>query len=340
MNCKIHRMNLWVHFLNNIMKTTTSQKIRIGIFTLVGIALLLIAIFLIGKNQNMFGDTFKIYGTFNTVGGLQVGNNIRFAGINVGTVENISIESDTVVRVDMVLESKIKPFLKTTSLASIGSDGLMGDKLVMIAVGEPGSVLLKEGDKIRTVNPLDFDKTIARLTKVAENAEVLTGSLADMSVQLSQGKGSLGRLIYNDNMALAMEGAVNNVRTMTGSLAGISGEIKAGRGSIGRLVYKDDLAKSLEGTAANAQTTMATINDAAYGFSENMKALQGNILFRGYFRKKAKAAEKNKQDSLVNMTDSTEIELDEADLKEIQEAAEKAEQEIIKRKTAPKKVDQ
>jgi phospholipid/cholesterol/gamma-HCH transport system substrate-binding protein len=216
----------------------------------------------------------------------------------------------------------------------------MGDKLVMIAVGQPGTVLLKDGDKIRTVNPLDFDKTIARLTKVAENAEVLTGSLANMSVQLSQGKGSLGRLIYNDNMALAMEGAVDNVRTMTGSLAGISGEIKAGRGSIGRLVYKDDLAKSLEGTAANAQTTMATINDAAYGFSENMKALQGNILFRGYFKRKAKAAEKNKQDSLVNITDTTEIELDEADLKEIQEAAEKAEQEIIKRKTAPKKVVQ
>ncbi|MEO6582927.1 MAG: MlaD family protein, partial [Ferruginibacter sp.] len=237
------------------MKVTSSQKIRIGIFTIVGILLLVIGIFLIGKNKNMFGDTFTVYGTFNTVGGLQVGNNIRFAGIDVGTVENISLISDTIVRVDMLLQSKIKPFLKSTSTASIGSDGLMGDKLVMIAVGGPTSTLLKDGEKIRTSNPLDFDKTIARMTKVAENAEILSGSLAGISVQLSEGKGSIGRLLYKDDLARSMEGAVANVKNMTGSLAGVSSEIKAGRGSIGRLIYSDELAKSLEGTAANAKTT-------------------------------------------------------------------------------------
>jgi len=314
------------------MKVTASQKIRIGIFTIVGILILVIGIFLIGKNKNMFGDTFTIYGTFNTVGGLQVGNNIRFAGIDVGTVENISLVSDTIVRVDMLLQSKIKQFLKTSSVASIGSDGLMGDKLVLIAVGGPTATLLKDGGRINTTNPLDFDKTIAKMTKVAENAQVLSGSLADISVQLSQGKGSIGRLLYTDNLAVSMEGAVNNVKNITGSLAGVSSEIKAGRGSIGRLIYSDELAKSLEGTAANAKTTMSTVNDAAFGFSENMKALQGNILFRGYFKRQAKAKEKEKLISLQNATDSTEVELDEEDLKEIEAAAEKAEQEILKRK--------
>jgi phospholipid/cholesterol/gamma-HCH transport system substrate-binding protein len=311
------------------MKVTSSQKIRIGIFTIVGILLLVIGIFLIGKNKNMFGDTFTIYGTFNTVGGLQVGNNIRFAGIDVGTVESITLESDTIVRVNMLVQSKIKPFLKNTSIASIGSDGLMGDKLIMIAVGGPSSTLLKDGERIKTTNPLDFDKTIAKMTKVADNAEILSASLAGISVQLSQGKGSLGRLLYRDDLAIGMEGAMNNVRNITSSLAGVSSEIKSGRGSIGRLVYSDELAKSLEGTAANAKVTMSTVNDAAFGFSENMKALQGNILFRGYFKRQAKAKEKA---ALENASDSTEVELDENDLKEIEAAAEKAEQEILKRK--------
>lgn len=314
------------------MKVTPSQKIRIGIFTIVGILILVIGIFLIGKNKNMFGDTFTVYGTFNTVGGLQVGNNIRFAGIDVGTVESISLVSDTIVRVDMLLQSKIKPFLKASSIASIGSDGLMGDKLIMITAGGPGATLLKDGERIKTTNPLDFDKTIARMTKVAENAEVLSGALAGISVQLSQGKGSLGSLIYKDDLAVSMQGAVNNVRNMTGSLAGVSSEIKAGRGSIGRLIYRDDLAKSLEATAAGAKVTMSTVNDAAFGFSENMKALQGNILFRGYFKKQARAKEKAQQAALQNATDSTEVEFDEEDLKEIEAAAEKAEQEILKRK--------
>ncbi|MEO6405051.1 MAG: MlaD family protein [Ferruginibacter sp.] len=315
------------------MKTTASQKIRIGIFTIVGLALLVIGIFLIGRNQNMFGDNFKVYGTFKSVGGLQEGNNIRFAGINVGTVEKITIMSDTIIRVDMLLESKIKPFLKTSSLATIGSDGLMGDKLVMIAVGEPAAPLLREGDKIKTANPLDFDKTMVKITKVAENAEILSSSLAGITVQLSQGKGSLGRLLYKDDLAVALEGTVNNMKSMSGSLAGVTSEIKAGKGSIGRLIYSDELAKSLEGTAANAKVTMSTVNDAAFGFSENMKALQGNILFRGYFKRQAKAKEKAKQDSLQNTASVEEVELNENEIKEIQDAADKAEQDIIARKT-------
>ena len=314
------------------MKVTPSQKIGIGIFTIVGILILVVGIFFIGKNKNMFGNTFTIYGTFNTVGGLQAGNKIRFAGIDVGTVENISIVSDTMVRVDMLLQSKVKPFLKATSMASIGSDGLMGDKLIMITAGGPDVTLLKDGEKIRTTNPLDFDKTIARMTKVAENAEVLSRSLAGITVQLSEGKGSLGRLLYKDDLAVSMEGAVNNVKNMTGSLAGVSSDIKSGRGSIGRLLYSDELAKSLEATAAGAKVTMSTVNDAAFGFSENMKALQGNILFRGYFKRQAKSKAKAKEAALQNGTDSTEVEFDEQEMKEIETAAEKAQQDILKRK--------
>jgi phospholipid/cholesterol/gamma-HCH transport system substrate-binding protein len=292
-------------------------------------------IFIIGKKKNLFGDTFHIYGTFNNVGGLQVGNNIRFAGINVGTVEDISIVSDTMIRVDMVLQSKIKPFLKSTSFASIGSDGLMGDKLITITPGAANTVVLANGSRIITINPLDFDKSIAKLTKVAANAEIISGELAAMSIQIREGKGSMGRLLYHDDLAKGLEGTVNNAQNITGSLASIASEIKQGKGSLGRLLYNDTLAKSLEGTAAHASTTMATINDAAFGFSENMKALQGNFLFKGYFKRQAKAKEKAAAIAAVNI-DSTEMELNDADMAEIEAAAQKAQQLIIDRKKKEK----
>lgn len=335
------------------MKTTAFQKARIGIFTALGIFILVIGIFVIGKKKNMFGDTFRIYGTFNNVGGLQKGNNIRFAGINVGTVEDISIVNDTLIRVDMVLQSKVKPFLKSTSFASIGSDGLMGDKLITIAAGQANNVLLSNGGRIITINPLDFDKSIAKLTNVASNAEIISRELASISVQIRQGKGSMGRLLYRDDLAKGLEGTVeglkgtvNNAQNLTGSLASITGEIKAGKGSLGRLLYSDSLSRSLEGTAENAKTTMAAIatnakstlaniNDAAYGFSENMKALQGNFLFKGYFKKKAKEKEKLAAQN-ASATDSTETEMSEADLAEIEAAADKAQQAIIERKKKEK----
>ena len=105
------------------MKTTVSQKIKIGVFTLTGILLFLVGIFLIGSKKNMFGDTFMIYGTFKSVGGLEVGNNIRFAGINVGTVDDINIVSDTTIRVNMLMKEEVRPFLKQMhSLLSVQMD--------------------------------------------------------------------------------------------------------------------------------------------------------------------------------------------------------------------------
>jgi phospholipid/cholesterol/gamma-HCH transport system substrate-binding protein len=317
------------------MKTTMSQKTRIGLFTVIGVLILVAGIFIIGKKKNLFGDTFHIYGTFNNVGGLQVGNNIRFAGINVGTVEDISIISDTMIRVDMVLQSKIKPFLKSTSFASIGSDGLMGDKLITITAGAANTVVLANGSRILTINPMDFDKSIAKLTKVASNAEIISGELAAITIQIREGKGSMGRLLYHDDLAKGLEGTMKNAQDLTGSLADITSEIKGGKGSLGRLLYNDTLAKSLEGTAAHASTTMATINDAAFGFSENMKALQGNFLFKGYFKRQAKAKEKAAAIAAVNI-DSTDIEMNDADLAEIEAAAQKAQQAIIDRKKKEK----
>ncbi|HXS37390.1 MAG TPA: MlaD family protein [Flavipsychrobacter sp.] len=192
------------------MKATTSQKIKIGIFVVSGLVLLVIGIFFIGKQKNMFGDTFVIYGTFKNVGGLQVGNNIRFAGINIGTVENIEIITDSTIRVDMRLQSKIKRFLKVNALASIGSDGLMGDKLITIAPGTANVQLLGRGDRIMTLNPVDYDKIIIKLTKVADNAEVITSALAGIVSEISHGKGTVGRLLYNDTLAKSLEGTVNS----------------------------------------------------------------------------------------------------------------------------------
>src|ERR1700744_3278992 len=159
------------------MKTTGSQKATIGIVTLDGIAVLVAGIFIIGNKKNMFGDTFPIYGTFKNVGGLQVGNNIRFAGINVGTVEGITIVNDTTVRVDMRLQHRVKPFLKTDARASIGSDGLMGDKLVVITPGETGESILEKGGQISTTSPVDIDRMISKLTNVVDNSNAITGAL-------------------------------------------------------------------------------------------------------------------------------------------------------------------
>lgn len=229
------------------MKATTGQKIRTGIFALAGVLVLIAFVFLIGKTKNLFGDTFHIYGTFKSVGGLQAGNNIRFAGVNIGTVESVMIISDTEARVDMIIVQKVHQFIKNNAVASIGSDGLMGDKLVNIAVISPGSVLIKNDDRIATINPGDMEQIMNKIQHIADNAEIITTGLAGIATQISEGKGSLGKLLYTD-----------------------------------------DLSKNLEGT-------ITTMKKGTQGFSDNMQALKGNFLLRGYYKRQARKQAKKEE---------------------------------------------
>lgn len=296
------------------MNTDTPQKLKIGAFVIAGIILLIAGVFLIGSKRNMFSSTFQIYGTFKNAGGLQEGNNVRFGGVTVGTVKGVTILSDTVVRVDMIIQSDKREFIKSDAVASISSDGLMGDQLLIIAPGSPGAPVLKDGGKIPTAEPVDYGAIIQKFTNVASNAEVITQALADMSLQIEHGNGSIHRLLYRNDLALGLEGTMQNAQRITASMNNIAAHIQAGRGSLGSLIYTDNLSRSLDKTLATAQ-------DAAYNFSENMRALQGNFFFRGYFRKREKA----RQDSLETAEERAEEQTDmtDEDLEEIKREAEK-----------------
>ncbi|OOQ61334.1 MlaD family protein [Mucilaginibacter pedocola] len=231
------------------MKTTSSQKIKIGVFTIIGFVILLLGVFFIGNQKSLFNSTFRVYGMFKNVNGLTVGNNVRFAGINVGVVESINIVTDSSVRVDLSLNKSVKKFIKKDSKMSIGSDGLMGDKLVIIA---PGGVTSTEeiGDnnELNSVNPMDVDKLFNKLAKVADNAEELTTNLSQIVAKVNNGKGSIGRLLNNDKIA-----------------------------------------RDLEGTVKQAQKTMVGVHATTATLNEDLKAAQHNFLLRGFFKKKEKA---------------------------------------------------
>src|SRR5690348_15105543 len=126
------------------MKKESSRNMQVGLFVSIGTVLLIVALYLIGDKQNLFGSTFRISAKFYNVNGLMVGNNVRFAGIDIGTVEEIEIINDSSVNVIMVLEERVQPYIKKNAIASIGTDGLMGNKLVNINSGSDLSVSIEK----------------------------------------------------------------------------------------------------------------------------------------------------------------------------------------------------
>ena len=230
------------------MKITSGQKIKIGLFTFLGLLVLVLGVFFIGNQKNMFSSTFTVYGMFKNVSGLQVGNNVRFAGINVGVVQAINIITDSTVRVDLTLNHNVKKFIKKDCKISIGSDGLMGDKLVVITPGGITSTeAIKDNGQLASVNPVDVDKLVTKVTKVIDNAESLTGGLSQIVAKVNNGHGSIGKLLNND-----------------------------------------DLSKNLNATVKQAQTTMKNVHATTTTLNTDLKAAQSNFLLKGFFKKKKK----------------------------------------------------
>src|SRR3954465_3002319 len=117
--------------MNNINKES-GFKWKLGMFVTIGLVLFVVTIYIVGKQKNLFGSTLHITSNFKSVSGLKVGNNVRFSGINVGTVDEIELITDTSVKVGFVIKKNVQQFIKTNATASIGSDGLMGDKVLTI----------------------------------------------------------------------------------------------------------------------------------------------------------------------------------------------------------------
>lgn len=201
------------------MKKDAGYKWKLGMFVVIGFLVFIVAIYFIGKQKNMFGSTFRLKAIFTGVSGLQVGNNVRFSGINVGTIDDIVITSDTSVKVEMVIQKKVQPFIKKDAWASIGSDGLMGDKVLIISPGDSSQVQVAENDLLQSETPVGMDEIMVTVKATAENAEVVTGQLADIMYKINNGNGTLSRLISDDKMSKKLDQTMNNLETSSKGLS-------------------------------------------------------------------------------------------------------------------------
>lgn len=193
-------------------------KIRLGIFIIAGFALFLLGIFIIGKQKNLFNPVFKLSTKFKNVSGLQVGSPVRFSGINVGTVDNVEIINDSMVKVDLVIKKEVQKFLHSDTKAGIGSEGIIGDKLVVLSKGYAKTKTVKEGQFIASNEPIETDAIIKSLKTTAENAAVATGEINKILGKINNGEGTLGRLIQDKSMANNLDKTLVNLKNSTKGL--------------------------------------------------------------------------------------------------------------------------
>jgi phospholipid/cholesterol/gamma-HCH transport system substrate-binding protein len=185
---------------------------KLGFFSVAALILAIAAIFYIGKQKNRFGSVFHLSAIFNSVSGLKPGSNVRFGGIDVGTVDGIELVTDTSVRVDMIIQQNVQKFIKKDAQASIGSDGLMGDKVVVIAPGTYSQPMVAESGTIQTHAPIEVDQIMASLKASTDNAAIITSNLADMTNRINHGKGALGKLLHDTTLSTNISSTMRNLK--------------------------------------------------------------------------------------------------------------------------------
>ena len=284
------------------MKTTEAQKVRLGIFVIIGTLLFVTAVYLIGQRQNMFEKTFTLSAFFQNVNGLQKGNNVRYSGIDIGTVKDISMINDSVIKVEMAIEEKIISHIKTDAIAAIGSDGLVGNMIINIIPGKSiNAKRIKNGDRINSYSKIGPDDILSTLGSSSENLAILSSDLLKITGAILQGKGTIGVLLSDTLMAKNLSQSVTNFnRASYGAISSINdlnailSDIKTNDDTVLGLLINDTIsaqklknilenleASSLENenlveTAPNVMSRIQS-NDGALNYVLNDTTLVNNL---------------------------------------------------------------
>lgn len=268
------------------MAKETSKNIRVGIVVLLGTLFLIAALYFIGDKQNLFGSKIRIKANFHDVNGLRSGNNVRFGGIDIGTVESIDIINDTMITVVMMIESEAKAFIKKNAVATIGTDGLMGNKLVNIKANKVPSLEIQEGDFLNVRDAIETDEVLRTLTGTNEDVSAIAKNLRSITDKLNS-PNTLWNLLSDPAIAENVKHAIVQIKlttdrtaTITGDLSQLVSDTKSGKGTIGSLLTDESLSSSLRQSIVNIELvsdSLAYVTGDLRNVSQRIKNGDGAI---------------------------------------------------------------
>lgn len=297
------------------MEAGSEKKIKVGFFIVVGFLLFVVAIFVLGGKDNLFTPTFVLKSEFESVSGLKSGSSVRLNGIVVGKVDGVDIETSNKVMVTMTLEESIRKFIKKDSKATIGSDGLVGNKIIDISPGSPTAPEVQDGELLGSIKPVEVADIMNSLKESSDNASDITKDLSDITSKVNGGQGTLGQLVNNDTLYRSADLTLQSFQTSSGQLNeifakidrmvnNVSGNVEntsvqldrissdiseivrkmnSSESVIGTLLTDTTFANNIKAVMENANHTTKNLEDGSFSFTQNMEALKHNFLFKGYF---------------------------------------------------------
>jgi len=264
-----------------------NRPVTVGIFILVGIAILVVTIFTLGGQKKTFVKSFTVHAVFDDVNGLLKGGNVWFSGVKVGTVKKISFYGATQVEVTMSLEDDVQEHIHKGAFAKIGSDGLIGNKIVVIYGGDSTQPAIAANDYLNVVHASGTDDMMATLQLNNKNLLAITSDFKSISKKIDSGQGLLSSLINDPAMSAKLnstidklEGTVTNFKTASATskvllsdFQHFSGKLNTPGNSINDLASDTVMYRNISATLAQLEQSA----DAVAKMTANLKTVSERL---------------------------------------------------------------
>jgi phospholipid/cholesterol/gamma-HCH transport system substrate-binding protein len=261
-------------------QTQKKRTIVVGMFIFLGIMILVAGILVLGGKENSFEKTVTLHAIFNDVSGLQKGNNVWFSGVKVGTVKRVKLISTTKVQVDVRIEEQSRDFIYRDAKVKVGSDGLIGNKILIIYGGTPGLLPVKADDTLQTEIPLNSAEMMSTLQESNKNLSTITSNFKLISGRLIEGQGTVGKLLTNDTLAMQMQAtmamlqiASKNIQMLSSNLATYTAKMQTKGVFANQLVTDTALFRTLSSAATQIQQASTNAKE----LTNNLKEVSYNL---------------------------------------------------------------
>jgi ABC-type transport system involved in resistance to organic solvents, periplasmic component len=266
------------------MKPSNRRAIIVGIFIFLGLAIFIVAVLTLGSQHKTFEKAISIKAIFDNVNGLQKGNNIWYSGVKVGTIKKVVLAANSLVEVTMNIEKSSSKFIHKNATAKISSDGLIGNRIVVIYGGTPEYPAVQEGDVLGIEKLLNTEELMKTLSKNNDNLLEITNGLKIVSQRMADGKGSIGKLLTDESLANNLNATIvilkrssSNLERFSTSMANYSAQLHTKGALANDLVTDTVIFNRLRATVSQLQTVSETSNNIVNDLKQASSSLNTSM---------------------------------------------------------------
>jgi len=266
------------------MKPSNRRAIIVGIFIFLGLAIFIVAVLTLGSQHKTFEKAISIKAIFDNVNGLQKGNNIWYSGVKVGTIKRVALAANSLVEVTMNIEKSSSKFIHKNATAKISSDGLIGNRIVVIYGGTPEYPAIQEGDVLGIEKLLNTEELMKTLSKNNDNLLEITNGLKIVSQRMADGKGSIGKLLTDESLANNLNATIvilkrssSNIERFSTSMANYSAQLHTKGTLANDLVTDTVIFNRLRATVSQLQTVSETSNNIVNDLKQASSSLNTSM---------------------------------------------------------------